>query len=52
MFLEVSLVFCPGDGSFFEDSLSGFDSFVDAFNDDVEAFLRTIIDVLVGFVSR
>ena len=51
MFLEISLVFCPGDGLFFDDSLSGFDSLVDAFDDYVKAFLRTVIDILVVFVS-
>ena len=52
MFLEVSLMFCPSDSSFLEDSLSGLDSFVDAFDDDVEAFLGAVVYSFVVFVSR
>ena len=46
------MVFCPSVGPFFEDSLSGLDSFVDAFNNDVKAFLGAIVYSFVVFVSR
>ena len=45
-------MFCPSDGSFLENSLSGLDSFVDAFNNDVKAFLGAIVYSFVVFVSR